>query len=71
MTVLLETAFKEVTALPELEQNRVAEWILAELESERQWNHAFAESEDLLSTLADEALLENSKGKTKPLNIDK
>jgi hypothetical protein len=70
MTQLLEQAFNEVSKLSELEQNIVARWMLAELDSERRWTKAFAESEDLLGQLADEALAEHRQGKTKLLNPD-
>lgn len=70
MTKLLEKAFEEASKLSEKEQNIVAEWLLEELAAERRWEKTFAESEDLLSQLADEALEEHRQGKTKPLNID-
>jgi len=70
MTKLLEKAFNEVSRLPEMEQNIFARWLLDELLSERKWEKAFAESEDILSKLADEALKEHAQGKTKPLDIN-
>jgi len=70
MTKLLEKAFNEVSRLPEMEQNIFARWLLNELLSERKWEKAFAESEDILSKLADEALKEHAQGKTKPLDIN-
>jgi hypothetical protein len=71
MTQLLEHAFKEVSKLSELEQNVLAKWLLEELASERRWEKAFAESEDLLSQLADEALEEHRQGKTRLLDPDR
>lgn len=70
MTKLLEKAFKEASKLPETEQNVLANWLLEELSSDRKWQKMFAESEDVLGQLADEALEEHSKGKTKPLDLD-
>ena len=70
MTKLLEKAFEEASELSEKEQNIVTKWLLEELAAERRWEKTFAESEDLLSQLADEALEEHRQGKTKPLNID-
>jgi hypothetical protein len=67
MTQLLQTAFEEVTKLPELEQNRLARWLLEELASEKQWDTWFAESEDQFSQLAEEALAEHRAGKTQLL----
>ncbi len=71
MTKLLEKAFKEASKLPEIEQNVLAKNLLAELKSEKKWEQLFAESENFLDQLADEALEEDSKGKTKSLDVDK
>ncbi len=71
MTQLLEKAFKKVSELPEIEQNVIAKWLIDELESEKKWEKLFAESEDLLEKLADEALAEHAQGKTRLLDIDK
>jgi hypothetical protein len=68
MTQLLEKVFAEVAKLPELEQNALAKWLLRELSTEREWEQAFAGSEEALEKLADEALNEHKKGKTKPLD---
>ena len=71
MTTLLENAFEEASKLPETDQNALAKWLLDELHSERRWAAAFAESEDVLEKLADEALEEKRKGKTTPLDLDR
>lgn len=68
MTELLERALREVSALPEVEQERIAAWILEELASERRWDESFARSADALELLADEALAERRKGKTQALD---
>jgi hypothetical protein len=70
MTKLLEKAFKEVSRLPVVNQNAIAKWLLEELEADKKWELIFAESENVLDKLADEALSEHKKGKTRPLNID-
>lgn len=71
MTKLLEKAFKKASQLPEVEQNALAKWMLEELESTKEWDKTFAESENILETLADEALTEHRQGKTKNLDIGK
>ena len=68
MTRLLEKAFKEAARLPVVEQNVLAKWVLAELNSEMKWQRTFAESEDVLEKLADEALEDKRKGKATPLD---
>jgi len=70
MTRLLEKAFKKASHLPVVEQNAFAKWILEELESDRKWEETFAESEDLLEQLANGALRDHQKGKTKILDIE-
>jgi CRISPR/Cas system-associated protein Csm6 len=70
MTKLLEQAFTQASKFSEVEQNLLAKWILAEMDSEQRWNTTFARSEDLLSQLADEALAEHKAGKTKRLEPD-
>lgn len=67
MTKLLERAFKRASRLSEVEQNALARWLIDELEAERAWDARFAESEDLLASLADEALELRKKGKAKSL----
>jgi hypothetical protein len=68
MTKLLEKAFAEAVKLPKKEQDRLAKWLLAELESERRWDESFALSAEQLAQMAEEALKEHRKGRTKLLN---
>ncbi|MBD3234783.1 MAG: hypothetical protein GF315_13740 [candidate division Zixibacteria bacterium] len=70
MTKLLEEAFKKASELSEIEQNSLARWLLEELKSESSWQKSFADSEDELSKLADDALDEHAKGKTKKMETD-
>jgi urease gamma subunit len=67
MTELLKKAFDQASRLPAEEQDRLASFILADLESERRWDEAFAGNPDALATLADEALTEAREGKAEPL----
>ncbi len=69
MTKLLQQAIERVSELPDTEQDKFARFLLAELESERQWIELFAkpESEELLERLSDEALSEHRAGRTRPL----
>jgi len=71
MTQLLKKAFQEASKLPVVDQNALAKWLLEELESEKKWEKMFAESEDVLDQLADEAIRAHKRGKAKPLNIDR
>ena len=71
MTELLERAFQEAARLPVAQQDEIATWILAELEAEMRWDGLFADSQDLLATLADEALAEHRAGRTKVLDPER
>ena len=72
MTKLLEQAFARASELPQEEQDRFARFLLAQLESERQWTEMFSrpESEELLEKLADDALAEHRAGRTRPLDVE-
>jgi hypothetical protein len=62
MTALLAKAFDEVTRLPDTEQNALAKWLLDELKDDRKWSKTFAESEDVLDKLVDEAIQAKRQG---------
>ena len=67
MTTLLETAFEKASALSDIEQNVFAKMFIEEIESEKRWDNAFSESEDLLSQMADSALDDLKDNNTTPL----
>lgn len=69
MTKLLEKAFKEASKLPVIDQNALAKWLLEELEAEEKWEQMFAESEDILDQLADEALAAHKNWFTKIIHL--
>ncbi len=70
MIKLLEKAVTQTERLPLEEQNRIAEWLLAELADEAQWGAQFSGSIDALERLTKEALLESNAGRTKSLTPD-
>lgn len=70
MTDLLDEAVSRIEELPVEKQNEIASWILAELSSEKKWQASFQESNDDLSTLADEALKAHESGDTDELDPD-
>lgn len=63
MTKLLNSAFEEISKLPEIEQNIFARFIINEIESEKKWKKKFSNSEDLLSNLANTALTDFKNNK--------
>ena len=70
MTELLKKAFRAASRLPPEQQDAVATMLLAELESERQWDDAFARSQDFLAKMADDAIAEDEAGETDLLATD-
>lgn len=68
MVSRLEEALAEVAKLPPDEQEALADWLLAELASERRWSKAFADSTGQLSLLANEALAEYHAQRAEPLD---
>ena len=71
MTGKLKKAFDEASRLPDKEQDELAQFLLDEIRSERQWSEAFARSGDRLRELAEEASSEDARGDTTPLDPDK
>jgi hypothetical protein len=67
MTELLEKAFAEAAKLPQEAQDMLAKMLLDDLASEEKWDETFANSQDKLELLANEALAEYRAGKTKKL----
>ncbi|NET42547.1 hypothetical protein [Okeania sp. SIO2B3] len=69
MTKVIEEALTKLSQLPENQQEAIAYLILAEIEDEKKWAENFANSQDQLAQLADEAIAEFKQGKTRPLNF--
>ena len=70
MTTRLEQAFTEASKLSPKEQDALADWLLAELRSEKKWDKLFANSQEVLSKLASEAINEHYRGQTRALNLE-
>lgn len=62
MNKTLEEVVQELAALPDAEQERLAEWIRAELEDERLWDAQFKSSLPRLRKLAERALERKRRG---------
>ncbi|MGK2856081.1 MAG: hypothetical protein ACSLFQ_02620 [Thermoanaerobaculia bacterium] len=71
MTQLFEKAIPEASKLSDAEQDRIARWLLSEIESDLRWDEAFSTSADELSGFASQALREHRDGKTRRLDPDK
>ncbi len=71
MTRSLDSVVKTLASLPAEEQDRIAQWLSAELASERRWTDMFDRSQDLLGQMADEALADLEAGRTTELDPEK
>ena len=70
MTQLLEKALTEIYKLPPEKQDTIAALILEELDDERRWDAAFAESQDKLAQLARKGRADIKAGRIKKMGID-
>jgi len=68
MSTLLEKALEKVGALPADEQDAIASQILASLADEEAWKKRFAAKRDVIRRMAREALAEDDRGDTLPLD---
>jgi hypothetical protein len=68
MSPLLEKALEKVGALPPEEQDAIASQILASLADEEAWKRRFAEKREVIRRMAWEALGEDDRGETLPLD---
>ena len=68
MTNLLEKALKKVGAIPQDEQDAIPSQILDSLADEEAWKKHFAEKRDVIRRLAGQALEEDARRETRPLD---
>ena len=71
MTRALDAAIAKLAGLPPEEQDRIASWLLDELEDGGLWARQFASSQDALSKLAAEARADRAAGRATELDPDK
>ncbi len=68
MSTLLEKALEKVVALSPDEQDAIASQILASMADEDAWKKRFAEKRDVIRRMASEAIWEDERDETVPLN---
>ena len=68
MSTLLEKALEKVVALPQDEQDAIASQILDSIADENAWKSRLAEKRDVIRRMAGEAIEEDDRGETSPLN---
>jgi hypothetical protein len=69
MTTLLERAIDRVSVLPARKQNALAHLLLAEIDADARWDKSFESSQKELAELAEKALAERRKGKTRAMDL--
>ncbi len=69
MPKLLDKAIEEARKLPPREQDALGAIILEEIADEARWARTFADTQDVLEKLADEALADLRAGRTTPLEF--
>jgi hypothetical protein len=67
MSPLLDKALEKVVALPPDEQDAIASQILESLADEDAWKKCFSEKRHIIRRMAREAIEEDEKGETRPL----
>ncbi len=70
MTQLLQQAIAELQKLPAPDQDAIATMILAEITDEKNWDEAFANSQDQLSAMADKVREDIRAGRVRGQGID-
>ena len=70
MTKALRKAFEVASRLPDREQDELATAILEEMAADERSEAAFAQSQQTLERLAQEALEEHRAGRTRALDPD-
>ncbi|MGH9581767.1 MAG: hypothetical protein ACRD4O_02385 [Bryobacteraceae bacterium] len=68
MSALLQKALERVGTLPQDEQDAIAAQILASLADEEAWKKRFHEKRDVIRRLAREAIEDEERGETVPLD---
>jgi hypothetical protein len=68
MSRLLAEAMERVVALPPDEQDAIASQILASLADEAGWKRRFAEKREVIRRMAQEAIAQDERGETLPLD---
>lgn len=71
MTRLMEKAIERLRAIPEPQQDRLAQFLLNELEEDDRWLRSTADHEGKLKVLIDNVLDEDRRGACEPLDPDR
>jgi hypothetical protein len=70
MTVLMEEAIKRLQAVPANEQDRLARFVLNELQQDERWAASTEANADRVQKLISDVLADDAAGKCEPLDPD-
>jgi len=70
MTKLLKQAFEKASQLPGNLQDELARELLQDMQAEQKWDETLVESQDILNSLAKDALKQHKTGRTKLMGPD-
>jgi hypothetical protein len=68
MSNLLDQAYAAAKELPEQDQEAIGAWLMAEIDADRKWDELFAQPSEVIERMADEALEDHRRGRTRPLD---
>ena len=68
MSNLLDEAYAAAKELPEQEQEAIGAWLLAEIDADRKWDELFSQPSEVIERMADKALEDHRRGRTRPLD---
>ncbi len=71
MTKLMEQAIERLKAIPESQQDQLAQFLLAELEDEERWTASTNSHIDALQRLTQQILGDDSRGNCPQLDVEK
>ncbi len=71
MTQLMKQAIERLKAVPEPLQDRLAQFLLLELDDDDRWTASTAKHVDALGGLAEKILADDAHGECEPLDVEK
>ena len=71
MTQRLEQVFERSRAVPEAQQDQLANFLLNELEEDERWSASTAQHEQKFRKLVDEVLADDDRGMCEPLDPER
>jgi hypothetical protein len=70
MTRILQQAFTKASKLPVAAQKKLATQMLEDIEGELKWDKTLEKSQSLLESMAEKAIQEHRRGRTKQIGFD-